>query len=101
MGAATTGVTQPTRAPSGGSQRNEISSALAKMGGGKRRRSKRRRSSKRRSNKRRSNKRRSNKRRHNKKYVGGLVAPIVGGPTAAKLATAQNAGKENSALDNL
>lgn len=94
-------------------------SALAKVGGGRRRSDKRRISGKRRSNKRRiSGKRRSNKgrisnkrsnkrRRSNKRKIygggtGGTEGPIVkgqSGDVANKLAIAQMASAENAKYD--
>ena len=87
---------------------NEKSSALAKMGGGRRRRSRSR--SGRRSRKSRKTRRttrrttRTNKRRirRRKTYGGGTEGPMIKGPSAEvanKLAIAQMAGAENAKND--
>ena len=78
---------------------NEKSSALAKMGGG--RRSRRRSRKSRRTTRRttRTNKRRIRRR---KTYGGGTEGPMIKGPSAGvanKLAIAQMAGAENAKND--
>ena len=85
---------------------NEKSSALAKMGGGRRSRSRRsgkdRKSRKSRRTTRRTT--RTNKRRirRRKTYGGGTEGPMIKGPSAGvanKLAIAQMAGAENAKND--
>ncbi len=84
---------------------NEKSSALAKMGGGRRSRS-RSRSGRRSRKTRRTTRRttRTNKRRirRRKTYGGGTEGPMIKGPSAGvanKLAIAQMAGAENAKND--